>query len=203
MIDTLLRFLDSARSRRVPARFGLKEREYCLATLHRPDNVDEQSALRRVLEALVVISRLVPVVFPVHPRTQRRLEDFGLDEVIAAEPGLLVTGPLGYLDFLGLTAGARIVLTDSGGIQEETTVLGVPGLTMRESTERPVTVTDGTNRIVGSDPELIVEEALTILEGRPQPARIPELWDGRAGERIVEHLRREIYEGMPTAASAG
>ena len=145
MIDTLLRFRDAARARETPKRFGLKTHEYGVLTLHRPDNVDEAEPFRRVLDAVALISRCVPVVFPVHPRTRQRLEATGLDQVLAREPGVITCSPLGYLDFVGLVGDAALVLTDSGGIQEETTVLGVPCLTLRESTERPVTVTSGTN----------------------------------------------------------
>ena len=203
MIDTLLRLRDVARRRNAPATFGLEGRDYSVLTLHRPSNVDEFESLSRMLEAISLVSRCAPVVFPLHPRTKNQLGAHGLDAVLASEPGLIICPPLGYLDFVGLVADARLVLTDSGGIQEETTVLGVPCLTLRESTERPITVTSGTNTVVGTDPERIVEEALTILEGAPRPARIPELWDGRAGERIVERLRAELYEGLPAVSSLG
>jgi UDP-N-acetylglucosamine 2-epimerase (non-hydrolysing) len=200
MIDTLLRFRNVARRRKAPERFGLSVREYAVVTLHRPSNVDDEVSLERVLEALAIISRLTPVVFPVHPRTRGRIRSHGLNELIRAERGLLLCDPLGYLDFLGLLADARLVLTDSGGIQEETTMLDVPCLTLRESTERPVTVREGTNRVVGMDPERIVEEALNVLESPPRPGRIPELWDGRAGERIVGCLSSALDE-FATAAT--
>jgi UDP-N-acetylglucosamine 2-epimerase (non-hydrolysing) len=200
MIDTLLRFRNVARRRNAPKHFGLSPEDYAVVTLHRPATVDDEVALERVLEALVIISRLTPVIFPVHPRTHARIASYGLDELIRPERGLLVCDPLGYLDFLGLLADARLVLTDSGGIQEETTMLGVPCLTLRESTERPVTVREGTNRVVGLDPERIVEEALIVLETTPRPGRIPELWDGRAGERIVGHLSSALSE-LATAAT--
>ena len=203
MIDTLLRFREVARARRAPASFGVEGREYAVVTLHRPDNVDESGQLSRVLEALVLISRCVPVIFPLHPRTRARLARFGFEETLRAEPGLAACKPLGYLDFIGLLAEAKLALTDSGGIQEETTVLGVSCLTLRESTERPVTVSSGTNRVVGTDPERIVEEALTILERPRAPTPIPERWDGRASERIIEHLRSELFAGMPVASGVG
>jgi UDP-N-acetylglucosamine 2-epimerase (non-hydrolysing) len=202
MIDTLLRFREAARERGAPARLGLAGRDFCVLTLHRPDNVDELEQLARILEAIVVIGRCAPVVFPMHPRTRKRLAGTSLERRLASEPGIIVTEPLGYLDFVGLVADASLVLTDSGGIQEETTVLGVPCLTLRESTERPVTVTSGTNLVVGTDSELIVEEALKVLEGGPVEARVPELWDGRAGERIVGVLRRELDAGEPIVARA-
>jgi UDP-N-acetylglucosamine 2-epimerase (non-hydrolysing) len=203
MIDTLLRFRDAARSRRTAAAFGLEGREYAVVTLHRPDNVDEFDALNALLEALLLLSRCVPVVFPLHPRTRRQLASFGLAQAVAAEPGLITCKPLGYLEFVSLLADAAIVLTDSGGIQEETTVLGVPCLTLRETTERPVTVSSGTNRVVGGEPERIIEEALCVLEAPRQLRRIPELWDGRAGQRIVEQLGVELCEGLPVALGVG
>jgi UDP-N-acetylglucosamine 2-epimerase (non-hydrolysing) len=203
MVDTLLRFRDAARARRSPARLGLEGRDYVVVTLHRPENVDDYESLVPLLEALVLVARCAPVVFPVHPRTRKQFDQHGLEEALAGEPQLMLTKPLGYLDFVGLVADARLVLTDSGGIQEETTMLGVPCLTLRKSTERPVTVTSGTNRVVGNDPERIVEESLTVLEGGHRPARIPELWDGRAGERIVEHLLGELRTGLPAAFSVG
>ena len=203
MIDTLLRFRDAARSRRAAAAFGLEGREYAVVTLHRPDNVDEFDALNTLLEALLLLSRCVPVVFPLHPRTDRQLASFGLAQAVAAEPGLITCKPLGYLDFVSLLGEASLVLTDSGGIQEETTVLGVPCLTLRETTERPVTVSSGTNRVVGGEPERIIEEALCVLEAPQQLRRIPELWDGRAGQRIVEQLGAELGEGLPVALGVG
>lgn len=202
MIDSLLRFRDVAAQRDTALRVGVEGREYAVLTLHRPANVDDPTVLGRVLEAVAMISRYVPVVFPLHPRTQSRLAELGLARLIADEPNVVVCEPLGYLDFVSLLAGARLVLTDSGGVQEETTVLGVPCMTLRESTERPVTVTAGTNIVVGTDGERIVEEALTILEGPRRLHRIPELWDGKAGERIVDNLRSELHAGLPRAASA-
>jgi UDP-N-acetylglucosamine 2-epimerase (non-hydrolysing) len=203
MIDTLLRFRSAARSRRAAAELGLEGREYAVVTLHRPDNVDEPDSLEAVLEALALLSRCVPVVFPLHPRTRTRLASFGLDHRVEAEPGLILTRPLGYLEFISLVGDASLVLTDSGGIQEETTVLGVPCLTLRESTERPVTVSSGTNRVVGRDPERIVEEALCVLESPIRIRRIPERWDGRAGQRIVEQLGSELSGGLPVALGVG
>jgi UDP-N-acetylglucosamine 2-epimerase (non-hydrolysing) len=202
MIDTLLRFREAARARGAARRFGVEGRDYCVLTLHRPDNVDQPEPLRRVLEAVARISERAPVVFPVHPRTLKRLGELGLDSVLPDDERVVRCGPLGYLDFVGLIGEAAVVLTDSGGVQEETTVLGIPCLTLRESTERPVTVTAGTNRVLGTDTELIVEEALTVLEGGARPGRIPELWDGCAGERIVEVLREALY-GSVSAAAAG
>jgi UDP-N-acetylglucosamine 2-epimerase (non-hydrolysing) len=201
MIDTLLRFRDRARASDAPGRFGVERGRYAVVTLHRPENVDEYDSLSGLVEALLVVGRCMPLVFPVHPRTDERIARHGLDRALAAEPGIHLCPPVGYFDFLGLCADARLVLTDSGGVQEETTVLGVPCITVRESTERPVTVLEGTNRVVGSSPERVVEEALTILEGPSRPARIPELWDGRAGERIVKHLEQALDGRLPAVSA--
>jgi UDP-N-acetylglucosamine 2-epimerase (non-hydrolysing) len=195
MIDTLLRFRDATRARRAAARYGLEGRDYAVLTLHRPDNVDEQGQLGRVLDAVVSISRRTPVIFPMHPRTRKQLAGTELGRRLEAAEGVVLADPLGYLDFVGLLDGARLVLTDSGGIQEETTVLGVPCLTLRPSTERPVTVTEGTNTVVGTDVTKILAAADEILRGERGEPRRPQLWDGRAGERIAAVLADEIGAG--------
>ena len=181
MIDTLLTNLDRARARPVLADLGVTAGEYGLVTLHRPSNVDDPRVLADLLAALGEIAREVPVVFPVHPRARPVVD------AAPAAPGLVIVEPAGYLDFVALEASARIVLTDSGGVQEETTVLGVPCLTLRDNTERPVTVAQGTNRVVGRDPAVIVAEASRVLADGVE-ARRPALWDGRAGERIADVL---------------
>jgi UDP-N-acetylglucosamine 2-epimerase (non-hydrolysing) len=201
MIDTLLRFAESARSRNVPERMGLGGGPYAIATLHRPENVESAEVLAGLVDALTKVAARIPVILPLHPRTAARLSQFGLDELLEAAPGIHTSPPIGYLDFIGLLADARLVLTDSGGVQEEATVLGVPCLTLRDSTERPVTVEMGTNRVVGRDSDAIVAASLAVIQGIGRPGRIPELWDGRAGERIVDRLRDEIY-GREEAASA-
>jgi UDP-N-acetylglucosamine 2-epimerase (non-hydrolysing) len=189
MIDSLERHLAQAARSDVLDRLGLSEGSYGVVTLHRPSNVDDPGRLAGILEALRDVASEIPVVFPAHPRTTRTIRAAGLDRFVgdgAAGRGIDLTEPLGYLDFLRLMAGARLVLTDSGGIQEETTVLGVPCLTLRPNTERPITIEMGTNRLVGSRPEDIRREALAVLAApRPTPRR-PPLWDGRAGERIAE-----------------
>lgn len=187
MIDSLVRHLPAARARMAPARFGLETRRYALATLHRPGNVDDAEGLAGILDALRALAGRLPVLFPAHPRTAARIAALGGEE---DAPGLTITEPLGYLDFLGLLDGARVVLTDSGGIQEETTALGVPCLTLRDNTERPITIHEGTNRLIGSDPAAILraaEEALATVRREP---RVPALWDGRAGERIAAIVAR-------------
>jgi len=189
MIDTLLAHLPRARATGAPGRLGLSPGGYAVVTLHRPANVDGREALERLLGALARIAEELPVVFPVHPRTRGRIESFGLASRLARLPDLRLCQPLGYLEFLGLTSQARLVLTDSGGLQEETTALGIPCLTLRENTERPITISEGTNTLVGSDPERIVEAARRALGVEGRRWRVPDLWDGKAGERIAAVLR--------------
>jgi UDP-N-acetylglucosamine 2-epimerase (non-hydrolysing) len=186
MIDTLCRQFGRARQLRLPE--GLKPREYAVLTLHRPANVDSPDRLALILGAINAIAERIPVVFPVHPRTAPRPKEMEL------HPRIRTVEPMSYLPFLGLVARCRMVLTDSGGIQEETTVLGVPCLTMRPNTERPITCEIGTNVLVGSDPRRILQEANSILDGHTRPGAIPEKWDGRAAERIVDVLLNQPVE---------
>jgi UDP-N-acetylglucosamine 2-epimerase (non-hydrolysing) len=188
MIDTLYANLDRALASDVLHRHGLHAGEYGLVTLHRPANVDDPAMLAALLGALGEVAARLPLVMPVHPRTSARLAEVGVPD------GLTLTPPAGYLDFIALEASARLVLTDSGGIQEETTALGVPCLTLRDTTERPITVTEGTNQLVGRDPEAIVATALATLR-EPPAKRCPALWDGNAGDRIAEALLG--YLAMP------
>lgn len=188
MIDTLFRNIERARNSQTLARFALEPRRFCAMTLHRPSNVDDKRTLAGILDALDEIQRRLPIIFPVHPRTRARLEEFGLMDSVAKQSSLILTEPLGYLDFLQLYSNSRLVLTDSGGIQEETTALGIPCLTLRPNTERPITVTEGTNRVVGNDPEVIKREAMSALEQAARSNRVPKLWDGRAAIRIVDAI---------------
>jgi UDP-N-acetylglucosamine 2-epimerase (non-hydrolysing) len=197
MIDTLLRQVARAENSGVLAALELQPRGFGVLTLHRPANVDDPAMLRGLLDALAEISRELPIVFPAHPRTQSRIREFNL----ATPAGVRVIDPLGYLDFLRLWSTSRIVLTDSGGLQEETTALRIPCLTLRDNTERPITVEQGTNHLVGRDPVRILSTAQQILRGDAiAESRIPELWDGRAAERIVEAIlqhphRCAVFEG--------
>ncbi len=195
MIDTLRRFAARADSSDILRRLGVAP-PYALLTLHRPSNVDDLDALRRILAALEILARELPIVFPVHPRTRKMIEALGprapsgRGDAPAPRPGPRLIEPLGYLDFLHLQKRARLVLTDSGGIQEETSILGVPCLTLRANTERPITLARGTNRLVGSDTGRIVAAARAILRSpAPRPKAIP-LWDGRAAGRIAAVLAR-------------
>ena len=193
MIDTLMKFRDKAAQTGVLERLGLERGGYAVATLHRPSNVDGMEHLASLVNMLTELARHLPVVFPVHPRTKERMEGAGL-----AERGLILTEPLGYLEFLRLTSEARLVLTDSGGIQEETTILQVACLTMRENTERPITIEQGTNRLVGTDPKKILQAAPDTLDRPPRLLAPPDLWDGKASARILDVLERSLYEAHPT-----
>ena len=183
MIDTLFRYREEACKSDLLERLHLERDGYAALTLHRPSNVDDEGTLTMLLDAMARIQAEIPVIFPVHPRTRRRLE--ALATVLPAMPGLRLVDPLPYLDFVALMAHARCVLTDSGGIQEETTALGIPCLTLRNSTERPITVTRGTNRIVGTDPDAIYQSWQEVAAGKWPVGELPELWDGRAAGRIV------------------
>ena len=190
VIDTLLRHIDQATAADVPSRYGLRSRQYALLTLHRPSNTDTPAVLAQILEALAEVQDLLPVVLPLHPRTAKRLREFGLWGRATALPRLVLMEPLPYVDFLSLVAHARLVMTDSGGIQEETTVLGIPCLTLRPNTERPITVTQGTNRVIGNSPGRIVSECHLALRREGKSGQIPELWDGHAASRIVAILAK-------------
>jgi UDP-N-acetylglucosamine 2-epimerase (non-hydrolysing) len=192
MIDSLDRHLPKARASTVLERLGLTADSFALVTLHRPSNVDEPDTLRGILDALRDVAAEVPVLFPAHPRTVKMMRAYQLDALVDVDGGvgkpgaIAVVDPVGYVDFLRLMADARGVLTDSGGIQEETTILGTPCITIRWNTERPITVEMGTNRLVGTDPLAIRTAALEVLRAqRPEPKR-PPLWDGKAGERIAD-----------------
>jgi UDP-N-acetylglucosamine 2-epimerase (non-hydrolysing) len=181
MIDTLRRHLEVATFDRIRGTIPVEQGRYAVLTLHRPSNVDDRETFSGILDALRQIASDLPIVFPVHPRTRARLTEFGMD---ASLDGIVLTEPLGYIDFLSLTSNARLILTDSGGLQEESTALGIPCLTMRENTERPVTITEGTNRLVGTKTGDILagyHEAMT----KPKPATLPELWDGKTAGRIT------------------
>jgi UDP-N-acetylglucosamine 2-epimerase (non-hydrolysing) len=213
MVDSLLFHLEEAKRSDILMRLGLvKERQansdsvvpYALLTLHRPSNVDQEESFQRIVAALESIGKKIPIIFPVHPRTKKQLKVLGLKEKIRfhdiqkradlSSSGIHGLDPLGYLDFLSLVTRAKLVLTDSGGIQEETTVLGIPCLTLRDTTERPITIKEGTNILVWNDTEKIVKEALKVLGGKRKKVKIPEYWDGKTAERIVKILAAEGFK---------
>jgi UDP-N-acetylglucosamine 2-epimerase (non-hydrolysing) len=186
MIDTLFHYRERARASTALEALAVKPHGYSLLTLHRPSNVDSEDTLRQLLGAVARIQEECPVVFPVHPRTRRHLER--LNGHLPMMANLHLVDPLPYLDFVQLMANARCVLTDSGGIQEETTALGVPCLTLRENTERPVTVSRGTNKVIGVEPGAIYAEWRLAADGQWPTGELPELWDGKAAQRIVKIL---------------
>jgi UDP-N-acetylglucosamine 2-epimerase (non-hydrolysing) len=213
MIDTLLKQEQKARKSDILSKLGLfdsgtpkqkkKPAPYAVLTLHRPSNVDNKRTLQNIIEAVSVISREAPVIFPIHPRTRKRIDDFGFQKYfnfdtdnLMEKKGVFLTEPMGYLDFLHLMSNAKLVLTDSGGMQEETTVLGIPCVTLRENTERPVTVSKGTNKIVGTDKTRIIREGLYAMSNNSKKCRIPELWDGKAAERIIEIILEDYDSGI-------
>lgn len=189
MIDSLLGHLKVAERSNIRETLGLSAGEYAVTTLHRPSNVDDRETFGGIVGALAEVSKRLPIIFPVHPRTRQKLTEFGFDEMITGSQVQLIE-PLGYLDFLRLYSGAKLVLTDSGGLQEETTVLGLPCLTLRENTERPITIEMGSNVLVGVDPAKILAEAYTSLDGQKRDLQIPPLWDGKTAARICDALER-------------
>jgi UDP-N-acetylglucosamine 2-epimerase (non-hydrolysing) len=192
MIDTLLRNRQRAESSRILDELKLEPRRYALLTLHRPSNVDDHKIFGGLLDALQVIQRELPIVFPIHPRTRKILQTSPLGSRVDAMKNLRMIDPAGYLDFMKLTASAKIVLTDSGGIQEETTILHVPCLTLRENTERPITIECGSNQLVGTNPANILRAFRSVMDGSARTPQTPPLWDGKAANRIVNVLQSTL-----------
>ena len=197
MIDTLIAHKEKASKlntieKILHSKFGKESKQeipfYGIVTLHRPSNVDSPQKLESLMKAIERISQRILLIFPLHPRTKGNLERFGLYQSLQKNDQIVYTDSLGYLDFLNLLSNAAIVLTDSGGIQEETTYLGIPCITLRDNTERPVTVTKGTNYLIGTNPDMMIQTAMSILDGNGKEGVVPPLWDGKAGERIVEVL---------------
>jgi UDP-N-acetylglucosamine 2-epimerase (non-hydrolysing) len=191
MIDTLLASAPKVAASEAVHRLRLTGTRYAVLTLHRPSNVDDPSTFAGIVSALERVQAQLPIVFPIHPRTARQLETQGLGRRLLALPNLRTVDPLGYVDFVRLVQDSLLVLTDSGGVQEESTILRIPCLTLRENTERPATVTHGTNRLVGTDPDRIVASVTSVLRGVAPAPRRPDLWDGQAAVRIVQVLQRE------------
>jgi UDP-N-acetylglucosamine 2-epimerase (non-hydrolysing) len=203
MIDSLLSNIERATAATVRSQLGIENVPYAVLTLHRPSNVDESSSFTEIIEALAEIGKRLPVIFPAHPRTRKMIAELGLEPAIERARNVKVIEPLGYLDFLALMRDARLVLTDSGGIQEETTVLGVPCITLRRNTERPITVEMGTNAIVGTSSVKIIDAALRALdnrEARVAPA-IP-FWDGRTADRVLDALVEVTGERQSATSTA-
>ena len=189
MIDTLLNHKEKASKSKILEKLGLEKNNYCALTLHRPSNVDNKDDFANILYIIEKIQERIKIVFPIHPRSRKNIESFNFNDKLKNMKNLIITEPLGYLDFLHLMANSKFVLTDSGGIQEETTVLGIPCITLRQNTERPVTVEQGTNLLVSTDKEKVMSKAMEAIENKIKlKNRIPELWDGKAAERIVKIL---------------
>jgi len=191
MVDSLLYNMERAEESQILTRLGLDKGSYAVLTLHRPSNVDKKESLFQIIHALREISQRIPIVFPAHPRTRKSIESFEFMRFFKDEHIRLIE-PLGYLDFLKLEINARLVMTDSGGIQEETTVANIPCLTLRDTTERPITISQGTNVLVGHDAQKIITETFKILDGKEKKGSYPEIWDGKTAERIVEILSKTL-----------
>lgn len=206
MIDSVMSCLPRAKKSDVRDRIGVHNNSYILVTLHRPANVDQSGSLEELVQTLFDTSQRLPVVFPVHPRTKKNLESAGLFSHLEDSDDIILTEPLGYLDFLKLEMDARAIMTDSGGLQEESTVLGVPCLTMRDSTERPVTITHGTNRLVGTDRSVVLNALDDILSSSVSENQAPPLWDGHTAERICAVLcgnsRTRVQQSIPRTKTA-
>lgn len=198
MIDSLVFFREKAAQTSILEDVNVEPGSYVAMTMHRPSNVDHEEGLTALLETIEQIGASYPIVFPMHPRTRNRFAEFGLQDRLEDVQNLTVLEPLGYLEFLRLMEHAGVVVTDSGGIQEETTFLQVPCLTLRENTERPITVEQGTNELLSLDPDVVSQRVEDWMLGEKPEGRIPKLWDGKAAQRIVKHLQ-ERYAQVPTA----
>ena len=190
MIDALLKHINKASQSNILDKLDLIPKSYAALTLHRPSNVDDKKVFVEILTAIEEIQKKIKIMLPIHPRTKKKIAEFKLENRIKKMKNFKIIEALGYLDFVKLMANSKFVLTDSGGIQEETTILKIPCITLRNTTERPITVTKGTNIIVGSDKEKIIKESLKILTGKKKQGKNPELWDGRAAERIVRCIEK-------------
>ena len=191
MIDSLIQYKDKASNSDILERLKIDNVEYALITLHRPSNVDSEKGLLTILNAFEDISKSIKLIFPIHPRTRKQIKKFGLEDKVKNMPNLLLTEPVGYYDFLKLQMEAKFILTESGVIQEESTYFGVPCLTLRPNTERPITITEGTNKMVKLETTHIIEEAQNILNGNIKKGKIPKYWDGKTAPRIVEIFRNK------------
>jgi UDP-N-acetylglucosamine 2-epimerase (non-hydrolysing) len=192
MIDTLMRLLPQARARGTLSKYALDAGCFGVITLHRPSNVDQPETLSSLLEVFIEMSERLPLLFPVHPRTRQRIERFGLASQLDKAIRIVQSPPLGYLDFLAVTSQAKVIITDSGGLQEESTALGIPCLTVRTNTERPVTITEGTSTLVGNSPDRLRQSLNEVLDGTYKVGHCPALWDGRAAERIAQILAQSV-----------
>lgn len=192
MIDTLKNLKNRSQKSKILKKLGLEKKKYCLLTLHRQENVDDQEIFENILGAIGDIQRKIKIVYPIHPRSEKIINKIGPQKIIKEFKNLIIIKPVGYLDMIFLTQNSKMVLTDSGGLQEETTFLGVPCLTIRKSTERPITVEIGTNKIVGINKNVIVKEANKIIENAVKNRKIPKYWDGKTAERIIRLINNKL-----------
>ncbi len=192
MIDSLINFSAKAAESTIMDELAVQKGNYGLITLHRPSNVDNYEIFSKLLDAFETIEKDLKLIFPIHPRSRKMIQNFGLEDKVNNMQNLILLDPMGYLDFMKLLHNAKLVLTDSGGIQEETTYLQIPCITMRENTERPITVDIGTNILVGTDVDLLLSEVKKIQSGNPSKSSVPDLWDGNAAKRIVEIIKKEL-----------
>ena len=193
MIDTLLEHKKKSHNSKILEKLKITKKDYCTATIHRPSNVDNKKSFEKIISIINKIQKNFKVVFPIHPRTQKNLEIFGLEKTMGNMKNLVVTEPLGYLDFISLMDNSKFVVTDSGGIQEETTMLGVPCVTLRKNTERPVTLNEGTNMLVSTDQNKIITICKAIIQDRKVKGKIPKFWDGKSSKRIIKILLKELH----------
>lgn len=192
MIDSLLRYKERAQKLKILKQLDLRPNNYIILTIHRLENVEDKHILNDIVSAILRIQKSIKIIWPIHPRTKKQLRKFSLLKKINNADNLKVISPLGYLEMMSIMINSKLVMTDSGGIQEETTALGVPCLTIRENTERPITVEIGTNKIIGTKQDNIVGETLKILDGKTKKGEMPSLWDGKASERIIKVLKKQI-----------
>lgn len=192
MIDSLIQHLEKSKKSEILKEYSLKPGKFALITLHRPSNVDIKEGLITILNAFEEISKLITLIFPIHPRSKKQIKSFNLEDKVKNIKNLILIEPVGYYDFMKLQMNAKFVLTDSGGIQEETTYFGIPCLTLRPNTERPITITQGTNKLVKLETKEIIKEANLILKTNPKKGKIPEYWDGHTSERIVKIFRKNM-----------
>ncbi len=191
MIDSLIQYKNKAEESKILDEIGISKKDYALITLHRPSNVDNEKGLLTILNAFEEINKDVKLIFPIHPRTRKRIEEFNLEEKVNSMKNLYLVPPAGYYDFLHLQMNAKFILTDSGGIQEESTYFGIPCLTLRPNTERPITIWEGTNQLVKLETDDIIDAAKKIIAGDMKQGKIPKFWDGKTAERIVQIFRNE------------
>lgn len=190
MIDSLVHFLPKVEQSNILTDLKIEKDNFVLVTLHRPSNVDTKKGLSVILDAFAEISKHIKLIFPIHPRTRNRIAQLGMQSKVDTMKNLILLDPIGYYDFIRLQKDAKFILTDSGGIQEESTYLGVPCLTLRPNTERPITITEGTNQLIELDTDKIISAANEVLSGKNKKGKIPELWDGKTASRIVEIFRK-------------